>query len=211
MRETKTHIFFWGSEFSNWHHCEFTYKGHDFKNTEQAFMWEKAMYFNDQEIADEILITPSPSSNKGLGRAVKNFDPKTWLVDGYPIMVAVNLSKYFQNEDLKKILLRTGDKILVEASPYDTIWGIGLKESDNDVLDESKWKGKNLLGKALMDVRNHIKYEIYLKHISESVDNKLLSKEEFLKYLNKDEDIVKRDGEKFVVNFVKNWEEHFIK
>lgn len=154
MRETDTHIFFWGGEFSNWYECQFVYKGHYFDNSEQAFMWEKAKFFNDEEIASKILKTSCPSTAKKLGRKVKNFDSEIWLSPAYQFMVGVNVEKYSQNEDLKHKLLLTGDKMLVEASPYDTIWGIGLGENDDTILNENNWNGLNLLGKALMDVRN---------------------------------------------------------
>jgi len=157
MRETDTHIFFWGEEFSNWYDCQFVYKGHQFYNSEQAFMWEKARFFGDDEIGMRILETPNPSVAKRLGRKVKNFDPEKWGNPGYQFMVAVNVEKYSQNEYLKQSLISTGDKMLVEASPYDTIWGIGLGEADDAILNENNWKGLNLLGKALMDVRNIIK------------------------------------------------------
>jgi len=157
MRETDTHIFFWGEEFSNWYDCEFMYKGHKFYNSEQAFMWEKAKFFNDEEIANKILNTSNPSIAKKLGRHVKNFNSETWLNPGYQFMVDVNVEKYTQNEDLKIKLQSSGTKMLVEASPFDTIWGIGLREDNDAVLNENNWKCLNLLGRALMDVRNIIK------------------------------------------------------
>jgi len=170
MRVTDTHVFFWGDEFSNWYDCQFKYKGLTFFNSEQAFMWEKAMYFNDNEIAELILKTPNPRENKKLGRKVRNFNAEVWAVVSYPIMVAVNMAKYTQgikSNDIRyihsrrarKALLETGDKIIVEASPYDKIWGIGIGLDNDDCLDESKWLGLNLLGKALMEVRKTLKDE----------------------------------------------------
>jgi ribA/ribD-fused uncharacterized protein len=156
MRTTDTHIFFWGTEFSNWYASGFTYKGRYFNNSEQAFMWEKAEYFGDEEIAERILSTPSPKEAKALGRKVRGFDAEKWLVISYPIMIAVNGTKYLQNPRLKEMLLATGDKILVEASPYDKIWGIGLREDDDRCLDEHQWQGMNLLGKALMQIRQQL-------------------------------------------------------
>lgn len=157
-RITDTHVFFWGSIFSNWYYCHFTYQGHDFCNTEQAFMWEKARHFNDFKTADEILRTPNPRENKKLGRQVKNFNAETWMINSYSIMVGVNICKFAQNDELYKVLLSTDDKILVEASPYDKIWGIGIGKDDDDCLDESKWQGMNLLGRALNFVRDkHLK------------------------------------------------------
>lgn len=167
-RVTDTHVFFWGGEFSNWYECPFKYKGLSFSNTEQAFMWEKAIFFNDMETAEKILRTPNPKENKALGRRVKNFDVERWMINSFTFMVAVNYAKYsqknennkhFRCEKAREILLSTGDKILVEASPYDKIWGIGLHWNDDDCLDETKWKGMNLLGKALMQVRKMISEE----------------------------------------------------
>ena len=156
-RITDKYVFFWGSEFSNWFECRFKYKDLNFYNSEQAFMWEKAVFFGDMVTAALILKTPSPSQCKKLGRIVVNFKADVWLREGYVIMIAINIAKFSQNLKLKAILLSTEDKILVEASPYDTIWGIGLYHEDDKVLDEKNWKGQNLLGKALMEVREKLK------------------------------------------------------
>jgi len=154
---TDKYVFFWGSEFSNWYDCQVTYNGMHFFNSEQAFMWKKAVFFEDHETAVKIAHTASPSQANRYGRIVKNFDADKWLTEGYKIMVEVNFAKYQQNPRLKEILLSTGDKIIVEASPYDKIWGIGLHWTDDRVLDESQWDGLNLLGKALMEVRDSFK------------------------------------------------------
>jgi ribA/ribD-fused uncharacterized protein len=159
-RVTDKYVFFWGSELSNWYECRvpfIKYKGITFFNSEQAFMWEKAVYFGDMEIAKKIVETSNPKENKKLGRQVKGFDVEKWSQVNFQFMVDVNYAKYSQSPRLKALLLSTEDKIIVEASPYDTIWGIGLHWEDDDVLDESKWKGQNLLGKALMMVRNEIR------------------------------------------------------
>ena len=156
-RITDKYVFFWGSEFSNWFECRFKYKNLNFYNSEQAFMWEKAVFFGDMVTAALILKTPSPSQCKKLGRIVVNFKADVWLREGYVIMIAINIAKFSQNLKLKAILLSTEDKILVEASPYDTIWGIGLYHEDDKVLDIRNWRGMNLLGKALMEVREKLK------------------------------------------------------
>lgn len=155
-RITDSHIYFWSSELSNWHMCKFEYKGHPFYNSEQAFMWEKALYFKDDLVARRILQEPDPKKSKKLGREVRNFDRYEWSKVCFDIMVSVNLAKFSSTWTLKRILLDTKPKILVEASPLDTIWGIGLHWSDDKVLDEKNWKGENLLGKALMEVRNKL-------------------------------------------------------
>jgi ribA/ribD-fused uncharacterized protein len=125
-----------------------------FFNSEQAFMWEKAIAFGDMETAALIMKTPNPSANKQLGRQVRNFDAKLWSKLSYKIMVDVNYAKFSQNSMYKNTLLSTGDKKICEASPTDSLWGIGLHWTNDDVLDESKWQGQNLLGKALMEVRD---------------------------------------------------------
>ena len=160
-RVTEKYAFFWGSEFSNWYYCPITYKGIEFFNTEQIFMWEKAMFFNDTEIADKIIKSDgNPSVAKKLGRQVKNFDSNKWLEEGYKVMVKANLAKYQQNPILRNILLGSGDRIIVEASPHDIIWGVGIHWIDDNILDEKNWRGQNLLGKALMEVRENIKSEL---------------------------------------------------
>ena len=149
-RITDTHHFFWGGPFSNWFPFEFEYKGHTFANTEQAFMWEKALFFNDTFVAEQILNTPSPHANKKLGRQVKNFDAEKWSEVCYQIMVDVNIVKW---KAMPNPLLMTENRIIVEASAEDRIWGIGLAPWDDKVLDENNWDGQNLLGKTLMEVR----------------------------------------------------------
>jgi len=158
-RITDKYVFFWGSVFSNWYSCIFMYEGERFNNSEQAFMWEKARYFNDERSAAAILKETNPRNVKALGRRVAGFDVEKWAIISYIYMVGACYAKFNQNEDLKQQLLATGDKTLVEASPYDTIWGIGLGMDNDDILDESKWRGMNLLGKALMVVRRTIKEE----------------------------------------------------
>ena len=156
-RITDTHIYFWGSELSNWYMCKFEYKGHIFYNSEQAFMWEKALYFNDESTAKKILQESDPRKNKKLGREVNNFDSNEWSKVCFDIMVNVNLSKFSSSLILKNLLIETYQKTIVEASPLDNIWGIGLHWENDLVLDEKNWKGQNLLGKALMEVRKQLK------------------------------------------------------
>jgi ribA/ribD-fused uncharacterized protein len=155
-RVTDKYVFFWGSEFSNWDDCRFKYKNLNFYSTEQAFMYEKALHFGDIETAEEIIKTPHPKTCKELGRMVKNFNAEEWSKVSYDIMVDVNYAKYKQNIRHRALLIATEDKIIVEASPFDTIWGIGLHWRDDKVLDEANWLGQNLLGKALMRVRDEL-------------------------------------------------------
>lgn len=157
-RVTDTHVYFWGDPtLSNWGPTKFEYMGHVFFNSEQAFMWKKAITFEDQEIANKILETHNPRVAKDLGREVKGYDDKVWNELRYDVMVEVNLHKFLQSPEKKKTLLSTRDKILVEGSPHDKVWGVGIHWADEKILDEKNWKGENLLGKALMEVRNRIK------------------------------------------------------
>jgi ribA/ribD-fused uncharacterized protein len=160
-RITDTHHFFWGNAFSNWFGCEIEYKGHTFTNTEQAFMWEKANFFGDTEIAYQILNTPNPSANKALGRKVQNFNAEKWAEVCFQIMIDVNIPKW---RKMPEHLLMTGDRIIVEASSEDKIWGIGLAPWDDKVLDEANWNGTNLLGLALMDIRAILALELSYSH-----------------------------------------------
>ncbi len=142
---------------SNWYKAEFNFDGHHFYNSEQAFMYLKAKLFNDVEMIEKILNTKNPVLCKRFGRAVKQFDSKVFDQYKYQFMVAVLIEKFSQNPELLKLLLNTNDSILVEASPKDKIWGIGIGVDHVDFLNPDKWPGKNLLGKALMEVRDKLK------------------------------------------------------
>lgn len=168
-RVTNTHVYFWSGIFSNWFECKFKYKGITFFNSEQAFMWEKAVYFGDMETAGLIIKTPNPKENKALGRKVKNFNTEQWLIVSFKVMVDVNYAKFTQNLRLKTALLNTKAKTIVEASPVDKIWGVGLIWSNDNILNESNWQGMNLLGKALMEVRKKIRSEYSEKQL-EAID-----------------------------------------
>lgn len=151
MKYTQTHVYFWDGIFSNWHPAKFTdFRTHNtFISTEQAFMWYKAMYFNDKSTAQAILESKDPKEAKVLGRGVSNYDDVKWAAVRVKYMAYVLYLKFSQIPDYKQTLLETGDKILVEASPYDKIWGVGLRENDPLILDEKNWQGLNLLGVAL--------------------------------------------------------------
>lgn len=161
MKLTSKYVFFWHGVFSNWHPSPIEYENYDyddieFSNSEQMFMWLKAISFDDYESADKILACKTPREAKDLGRIVKNYDDSKWNTLRYDAMLQACLCKFRQNQDMKNDLLATGDRILVEASPYDKIWGIGMAADHPDIEDESKWKGTNLLGKVLMDVRKQL-------------------------------------------------------
>lgn len=152
------YVFFWRnkSPFSNWYPSKFNWNGIEFTRGEQYMMYRKALLFNDLEIAEKIMNTDDPKEQKDLGRKVKNYNDEKWSELRFDIMVHGLYCKFKQNEKLKTILLETAGKCLVEANPYDKIWGIGLEESDSRAQDESQWLGQNLLGKVLNTVRDKI-------------------------------------------------------
>ena len=157
MITTDTHIFFLKEWLSNFRKCEIILNNNTFNNTEQMFMFHKALFFEDIEIAEKILKTPTPYKAKALGRQVRGYVDEEWSKVRYDIMLQANLCKYYQNDNLRAKLLATGDKILVEVNPRDKIWGIGMDENNPNIYDETKWNGLNLLGKVLMDVRKAIR------------------------------------------------------
>lgn len=155
MRETDTHYYFYHHQFGQWSKFSITdHIGITYTTCEQYMMYHKAILFNDLDTAIKILSESDPKAQKALGRLVKNFDAPTWDRFKCQIVFNGNLLKFSQHDDIRKRLIETGDKILVEASPVDKIWGVGLSYSDDRILDERNWKGQNLLGKCLMQVRN---------------------------------------------------------
>jgi ribA/ribD-fused uncharacterized protein len=143
--------------FSNFYRCSFTVDGKDFNCSEHYFMYQKALLFdpNGEEIK-MMTVDKSPSRLKKLGRSVKNFDEKKWNDVCEEVMYRGCFEKFFQNENLKHILLSTGTAILAECSPIDRIWGIGLSVDNPNIHNPEKWQGKNLLGKVLMRVREEL-------------------------------------------------------
>ena len=141
---------------SNWYLSDFKVDGIKYSSLEQYMMYQKARYFKDDEIMDEILKTDNPSEIKALGRKVSNFNSNIWNGIRQIVIYKGLLAKFNQNDDLKEKLKATGDDILAECSRSDRIWGIGLSLEDDDRLDISKWKGQNLLGYALMMVRQQL-------------------------------------------------------
>ena len=147
-------LFFWGHTknkngkitkacFSQWYLSDFTVNGVLYNCAEK-----------DYETLEEILSAENQKEIKDLGRKIKNFNEELWNREKYEIVKRGNLAKFSQNENLKEFLLNTGDKIIVEASPYDSIWGIGMGAKDENIEDPTAWKGENLLGFALMEVRD---------------------------------------------------------
>ena len=143
--------------FSQWWQSDFQYDGERFCCMEQCMMLGKAKLFQDHEIQEKIRASTDPKEIKALGRAVRGFDERLWDTVKYPLIVSGNYHKFTQNAELRHFLLSTGDSVLVEASPYDRIWGIGLPADDPRAKDPSQWQGINLLGFALMEVRDEIR------------------------------------------------------
>ena len=156
----KVRLFFTkADQFSQFYSCEFTVDGIKYSCGEQYMMHQKALVFNDKEMAENILNETKPRKMKQFGRKVRNFDVATWNVKSREVVEAGNYAKFSQNEELRELILSTGDQILAEASPFDKRWGIGLRKTDPRALDPKQWKGSNWLGQALMNVREKIKDE----------------------------------------------------
>lgn len=120
-------------------------------------MAEKARLFNDTATLAKIMASPDPREQKAYGRAVQGFDRDKWDAVARDVVYKGCLAKFTQNPDLKATLLATGDTVMVEASPVDSIWGIGLDKSDPRAQDPSQWRGTNWLGEVLMRVRKDIR------------------------------------------------------
>lgn len=150
-------VFFWGGPFSQWFRQSFILHGTEYNCAEQYMMAMKAQVFNDQEALEKIMKSKDPREQKAFGRKVKGFDAEQWNAVCKKFVYEANYAKFGNNPYMKKILLDTGDKEIVEASPYDTIWGIGLSETDPDRFDKTKWRGTNWLGEVLMQVRNDLR------------------------------------------------------
>jgi ribA/ribD-fused uncharacterized protein len=151
-----TFFFTEASPFSQWHRCQFVVDGNTFNCAEQFMMHGKAVLFDDAEMAVQILEADHPRTHKALGRKVKNFDNVVWERERKRIVKDGNRAKFTQNEDLLATLLATKGTTLVEASPFDKIWGIGLGASDERAKDPKQWKGKNLLGYILTELRDEL-------------------------------------------------------
>lgn len=149
--------------FSNWHRSEFVVRNIQFNCVEQFMMFSKAKLFADEATARKILEADNPRDQKSLGRAVSNYDDTLWCERRGRIVAAGCMAKFTQNPFIREELLATGNRLLVEASPYDTIWGVGLGENDPRILNPANWKGQNLLGVALSEVRAILANNMELK------------------------------------------------
>ncbi len=156
MRNREDYKFFWGGYLGNFEDCLIMYDGHVFTSSEQLFMYFKASYFEDEEIVDKILKSTTPKEAKKLGRKVRGFDEEKWSKMKRLFMKTAVYNKFKQNTPLTCKLLHPDlrNKIFVEASPYDKIWGIGVGWNDPDLLTK-EW-GQNLLGEIIGEVRDEL-------------------------------------------------------
>jgi ribA/ribD-fused uncharacterized protein len=139
--------------FSQWWPCRFVVDGLEYVTAEQFMMASKARLFGDGETLTMILAEGSPAKVKALGRQVRRFDAEVWEHHRFDAVAFGSLAKFSQDEALKAHLLSTGQSILVEAAPRDRIWGIGLGRENPFVHAPHRWRGRNLLGFALVHAR----------------------------------------------------------
>ena len=162
------YLFFWGHQpskdgaitktcFSQWWLADFVAAGLTYRSAEHWMMAEKARLFGDEATLGRILAARSPAEAKKLGREIQGFDAELWEDRKYGIVLTGNLHKFRQNPALLQFLLSTNDRVLVEASPVDTIWGIGLAADSPDAANPARWQGPNLLGFALMEAREQLR------------------------------------------------------
>lgn len=161
-------LFFWGHTpkprqthvgrecLSQWYPAPFVLEGRTFPTAEHLMMYRKAMLFGDRATAERIMKAHEPGEAKALGRTVQRFDEAEWERTRFEIVVAASIAKFSQSPTLRAFLLSTRQRVLVEASPRDAIWGIGLAESNPAARFPDQWRGLNLLGFALMQARREL-------------------------------------------------------
>lgn len=160
-------LYFWGHQrnkdgslgkgcLSQWYISPFKLGGQEYPTAEHYMMAEKARLFQDQTTLKKILMSRHPIDAKKLGRSVKGYDEKRWRQQRLEIVVTGNMAKFSQNDELGLFLIQTNSRILVEASPTDIVWGVGLEEKHPHIDKPEKWRGLNLLGFALMIVRSKL-------------------------------------------------------
>lgn len=184
LRVTDKHVFFWSEWPSNFCKTHFKWEAfgeeHEFFCTEQAFMWAKAKFFKDEETAKKILAEETePMVCKHLGREVKNYVDSEWEKVRYDMMLKPNIERFWQDKLLQKKIIdpKFDGLTFVEASPYDKIWGVGLKQDDPKIDDERNWRGRNLLGKVITETRDEILKRLAACYAEEE-ENKRESKEQ---------------------------------
>ncbi|MBN0047850.1 NADAR family protein [Streptomyces actuosus] len=162
------YLFFWGhrprpdgrvgpSCLSQWWPSPFTVAGVTYRTAEHWMMAEKARLFADPEAERQVLDARHPAEAKKAGRLVRGFDEGTWERERFRIVVEGSVHKFGARPELRAFLVSTGDRVLVEASPVDRVWGIGLAAADEAAADPERWRGPNLLGFALMEARRRLR------------------------------------------------------
>ena len=139
---------------SQWYESKFEVNGIKYHTAEHYMMAEKALLFEDKQIYEQIITSAKSGKVKELGRKVRNFNQGIWEENRFEIVVRGNFYKFRQNKELSRFLKNTNDRVLVEASPVDSIWGIGLAQNDENAKIPYFWNGLNLLGYALMETRD---------------------------------------------------------
>ena len=155
MRTTDTHVYFWGGIYSQWYKTPFVENNKTFPTAEHYMMYHKAITFEPLK-ADLVLETDNPRKVKEIGRSLKNFDKDVWDSISAGIVTQGNYLKFTQNNYILQQLLADNPKQIVEASPTDTIWGVGLAEDDPLILNKATWRGENRLGMCIMAARDKI-------------------------------------------------------
>jgi ribA/ribD-fused uncharacterized protein len=152
-------FFFWSGPFSQWAIRPIMIEGVKYNCNEQYMMAEKARLFKDDFCLREIMKATDPAHQKAWGRKVQNFEKTAWDSIAREVVYRANYAKFTQHPEMKKLLMDTGDLVIVEASPVDKIWGIGLRETSPRAMDPKQWNGTNWLGEAIMRVRDDIRRE----------------------------------------------------
>lgn len=162
------YLHFWGhrprpdgrlgaSCLSQWWPSPFVVDGARYATAEHWMMAGKARLFGDAEAEQRVLAAGSPAQAKNIGRLVRGFDDATWERERFGIVVEGSVHKFGSDPGLRDFLLGTGQRVLVEASPVDRVWGIGLAATDEAALNPARWRGPNLLGFALMEARERLR------------------------------------------------------
>ncbi|MCX5213044.1 NADAR family protein [Kitasatospora sp. NBC_00240] len=158
------YLLFWGHRpqpgggtgpgaLSQWWPSPFVVDGVSYPTAEHWMMAGKARMFGDEQIVPRILEARTPAEAKALGRQVAGFDEERWTAERFALVVEGSVAKFGQDGALLSYLLGTSQRVLVEASPVDRIWGVGLAADHEDVTRPARWRGLNLLGFALMAAR----------------------------------------------------------
>lgn len=155
---SETYSLFWGGIYSQWAKSNFMYKGIKFNCTEQFMMFCKAMTFGDVNAGRQIMSLSDPRKQKAVGRKVKNFDVDKWDAICDDVVYVGNFHKFTDNADMLEYLQADKADVIVEASPYDKIWGIGLGEEDPRAKDKSLWQGENRLGYLITELRGYLSF-----------------------------------------------------